>query len=152
MPCVFGASVGVNQIRLLINTIAAIGDEYVRKKKANLGVPVLDRLTVQEQQSLILAVATAIILGGHLEHTVRAAPVWYSQRHHSLSPAWLATSCTDPNGVDTVRHLLQDRRVLQGHVKPWRADAPRFAVLPGGGVSGGFACRHESGGHGVGDA
>ena len=35
MPCVFGASVGVNQIRLLINTIAAIGDEYVRKKKAN---------------------------------------------------------------------------------------------------------------------
>ena len=71
MPCVFTASLGVNHIRLLINTIAAVGDEYVRTKKANLLVPLLNRLTSQEQQSLILVVATAIILGGHLEHTVR---------------------------------------------------------------------------------
>jgi len=71
MPCCFAASLGVHHIRLLVDTIAAIGHEFATQKKAELVTPVLVRLTPPEQQSLILAVATAIILGGHLEHTVR---------------------------------------------------------------------------------
>ena len=86
MPCVFSATLRVSHIRLLIDTAAAIGHEYIKHKKAYLLMPVLGRLKPAEQQGLILAVATALILGGHLRHTVRAVLA-------SMAPAQKRYTC-----------------------------------------------------------
>lgn len=79
MPCMFAANLGYAHTRLFVTCVAAVGAEFkVNTTSALLRFsPVLRRLSVHELQSLLLQITAAVVIGGHVDHTVLSEAMLY---------------------------------------------------------------------------